>query len=66
MEKGSCPGVLTPTERRDILLEGWAVLRAVGGKELAREFRSRALLLASREELATLLLEYLQRRDSQA
>lgn len=66
MEKGSCPDVLTPAERRDILLEGWSVLRTVGGKELAREFSTRAASLPTREELAALLLEYLQRRDDQA
>jgi hypothetical protein len=63
MEKLPDHGILTPTERRDILLEGWTVLRAVGGRKLAREFRLRAARLPSREELAALLLECLQRRD---
>lgn len=66
MEKGAYQGELTPAERRDILLEGRAVLRAIGGKALAREFSARAALLPSREDLADLLLEYLQRRESQA
>jgi hypothetical protein len=64
MEKGQLQGILTRTERHDILLEGWTVLRTLGGKELAREFKDRASHLSSREALAALLLEFLQRRDS--
>jgi len=66
MEHRLFQGELTPTERRDILLEGWTVLRALGGKELAREFSTRAAQRPTREGLAILLLEYLQRRDAQA
>jgi hypothetical protein len=54
-------GMLTPTERHDVLLEGQAVLRSLGRRELAREFQARASSLPSREELAELLLEFLRR-----
>ena len=61
MEKGPVRDVLTPVDRRDVLVEGWTVLRALGHRDLAREFRARASSLPSREELAELLLEYLLR-----
>jgi len=45
----------------DVVAEGQAVLRALGGRALAREFRLRAQDLTSREQLAELLLEFLLR-----
>jgi len=47
--------------RCDVVAEGQAVLRALGRRELAREFLLRARDLTSREQLAELLLEFLLR-----
>jgi hypothetical protein len=57
----SHPGILGPVARHDVLLEGQTVLRFLGRRELAREFRLRASELSSREQLAELLLEFLRR-----
>lgn len=60
----SHPDILGPIARHDVLLEGQAVLRALGRRELAREFRIRASELPSRDQLAELLLEFLVRARS--
>jgi len=55
------PGIWGPVASCDVVAEGQAVLRALGGRALAREFRLRARDLSSREQLAELLLEFLLR-----
>lgn len=51
--------------QRDVLLrEGQAVLRSLGEKRLAHEFCQRAKKAPTNEELADLLVEYLQQSRS--